>query len=457
MAEGHAGGAWGPDIPLLRDYWLDEPHGPCPGGCGFLLHGLFGLYMADPVPGEPPTELDKVIAHMFEARFTASFALDDLYEFAGDPDTHPNHYKVKAAIQRAPIEIARFGEMVGRFRKGLGPGQGSAMRAMDPVAKKIHALGEAMAPLRNHAAHPGRRRRARPGPQPGGPGQDPAASSGSGVHGIASRAGRTADEEPELEDKVIKSAHLIAMYADCAMHQFPGRFRAALSRATVGDLAASLPDPMSWPDDVSRFKRENPIAPIMLDRVGVKEAPLMSELLRIRNALQVVPAVQAHLNRISLGTAQMPRLWVMVQHRKMACHEQYAALETINFFDLYEKIKRAGLVGNDDNVIGLLNRHEEEIRALRQLVAHWEAGRDFVTEVNEGIGHKRLLLVAALVGEWARINGNEYTERRGLDDIPELDQMNRRLALGRIEHEVSLMREEARSRGAGTPGPACLP
>jgi len=214
-------------------------------------------------------------------------------------------------------------------------------------------------------------------------------------------------------------------------------------------------DPRSWPDDVCEFKRDNPIAAIRFDRVGAREAGIMSELLGIRNALQVVPAAQAHLSRIALGSARMPRLWVLVQHRKLACYEQYAALEIINFFDLYKDIRKAGLVGDDDSVIRLLNRHKAAIHELRLLVAHWEGGRDFVAEVNGGIGHRRLLLVASLVEEWARINGNEYTERCGLGGIPELGQMDRRLALGRIEHEVGIMREEARSRGAGVPKPDC--
>jgi len=426
MAAGHARGAWRQDVPLLHDYWLEEAHGPCHGGCGFLLHGLFGRYMGDPVPSEPPTELDKVIAQMFEARFTASFALDDLYEFAEEPDAYPNHYKVKAAIQRAPIEITKFREMVGRFRGGLGAGNGQAVSVLDPMAQKIYALRDALEPVRDHAAHPD-----------------------SGVYGIASKAKRTSGEEPELEDKVIKSAHMIAMYVDCAMHQFPDCFRHALSRATVGDLGASLPDPISWKDDVSEFKRKNPIAPIRFDRVETGDVPLMSELLGIRNALQVVSVALDHLGWIARGSAKEPRLWVMIQHRKLACYEQYAALETINFFDLYQKIKGAGLVGYDDSVIRLLNRHKRAIRDLRLLVAHWKAGSDFVTEVNRGIGHKRLLLVAALVEEWARCNGNDYTDRVGLDDIPEPSPATRRLALGRIEREVAQVREEARSRMAG--------
>ena len=426
MAARHARDAWRQDVPLLHDYWLDEAHGLCRGGCGFLLHGLFGRYMADPVPDEPPSELDKVIAQMFEARFTASFALDDFYEFAVGPDAYPNHYKAKAAIQRAPIEITRFKEMVGRFRGGLGSKNGQAVSVLDPMAQKIYALGDALEPVRDHAAHPD-----------------------SGVYGIASKAKRTSGEEPELEDKVIKSAHMIAMYADCAMHQFPDCFRRALSRATVGDLGSSLPDPISWKDDVSEFKRKNPIAPIRFDRVGTGNVPLMSELLGIRNALQVVSVAHDLLDLIARGSAKEPRLWVMVQHRKLAYYEQYTALETINFFDLYQKIKEAGLVGYDDNVIKLLNRHEKAIRALRLLVAHWEAGSDFVTEVNRRIGHKRLLLVAALVEEWARCNGNEYTDRVGLDGIPEPDPETRRLALRRIKREVARVREEARSRVAG--------
>jgi len=397
-----------------------------------LLHGFLGLYMSDPAPGGPPTELEKTIAQMFEARFTASFALEDLCEFYAAPDVDLNHYRVKAAIQRAPIEATKFMEMLGRFRGGIGPRRGPPIAALDLLARKIHALERALAPLRNYAAH-----------------------YGSGVHGIASLAGSTGGEEPELEDKAIKVAHLIAMYVDCAAHQFPEQFRGALSRATVGDLATSLPDPGSWPTDVSEFKAENPIAPIRFDRVTAKNAPLMSELLKVRNALQVVPAAHACLCRIAPGPARTNRLWAMVQHRKLACYEQYAALETINFFDLYGRIKAAGLVGEDDSVIRLLRRHEPAIRDLRLLVAHWEAGRDFVTEVNGGIGHKRLLLVAALVEEWARINGNEYIERGGLVDVPELDVMDRRLALGRIEHEVSQMRGEARSCAAGAVESGC--
>lgn len=434
MHAGRGGGAPGPGAPLLRDYWLDEPHGPCAGGCGFMLHGFFGLYMADPVHGGQATELDRVIAQMFEARFTASFVLDDLCEFYAAPDVDLNHYKVKAAAQRMPIELSRFREMINRFRGGLSREQGSAMAPLDPVAKKIFSLEEATKDLRNPAAH-----------------------LGSGLHGIASMAGSTGGAEPELEDKIIKSAHLIAMYVDCAMHQFPGCFRRALSKAAVGDLDAALPDPRFLPDSISAFKRENPIATMRLDRIGDKETPLMSELLKIRNALQVVPAAHVHLCRFSLGSGKMPRLWTLVQHRKLAYYMQYATLETINFFDLYAKIKEAGLVGDDDGIIKLLARHEPEIREMRQLVAHWESGRDFTTAVNAGIGHQRLFLVAALVGEWARLNGNEYTERCGLDRIPWPDQIDRRLALGRIEHEVGIMREEARSRGAGTLGQDCPP
>jgi len=426
--------------PLLRDYWLDEGHGPCAGGCGFELHGALGLYMADPSPGVPPTELDGVISQMFEARFTSSFALEDLCDLYAAPDVDLNHYRVKAAIQRAPIEATRFMEMVSLFRKNLAPEQRPAMASLDSVAKKILELRRAMEDLRGYSAHSGSMGR-----------------PGSGVHGVANMAKRTDGPDPELEDKVIKSAHLISMYADCLRHKFPGCFRSALSKAAVGDLGARLPDPDSWLGGIADFKVANPIAAIVFDRVGAMHAPLMSELLRIRNALLVVPAVEVHLRRIVLESARAPRLWTHIQHRRLAYYEQYAALETINFFDLYGKIKTAGLVEEDDNVIRLLNQNEAGIRALRQLVAHWKAGSDFVTAVNEGIGHKRLLHVAALVGEWARLNGNGYIEKCGLGDVPELDQMNRRLALGRIEHEVGLMREEARSRGAGEPGPDCPP
>jgi len=37
--------------PLMRDYWLAEPHGQCDAGCGFLLYELFELYMDDPPAG----------------------------------------------------------------------------------------------------------------------------------------------------------------------------------------------------------------------------------------------------------------------------------------------------------------------------------------------------------------------------------------------------------------------
>jgi len=393
---------------------------------------MLDLYMDDPTSRARPTELDMAIVQMFEARFTASFVLEDLDRFANEPDDDLNYYRARVITHRMSIELARFRGMANLFVGSLDVSQKRAMSAMAPVAQKIFDLERATKPLRNYAAHPG-----------------------CGVHGIASRAKRTNDDEPELEDKAIKSAHLIAMYVDCVMHKIPGCFRRALSKTFVGDLHVRFPRPGSFPDAIAAFKKANPAASLRFDRIEPKHAGLMSDLLWARNSLQLVTAAYQHISRVKLGSGKMTKPWVRIQRRKLAYYSQHAALETISFFDLYARLKAAGLVDHDDGVIKLLNRHEEKIRKLRQLVAHWEPGRDFTACVISGIGHERLLFVATLVGEWARINGNEYTERRGLGDIPELDQMNRRLALGRIEHEVGRMREEARLRGAGTPGPDC--
>lgn len=420
--------------PLMRDYWLAESHGPCAGGCGFLFHELFELYMDDPPAGGPPTGLETAIAQMFAARLTADFALDDLYEYAARPGEDTNYYKARAAIERAPIEASKFRHIANSFSGSLDPAQKSAMAPLAPVAKKAFALEEAMAPLRNAAAH-----------------------SDMGVHGIIGMAKSTGGEEPELEDKAIKSAHLIGTYVDFAMHQFPACFRHALSKATVGDLRARLSDPGSLPDRIAAFKRANPISPIDFGRVGAKEARTMERLLTIRNALQVVVPAYAHLSRATLGSGRMTRPWLRIQHRKLAYYAQYATLELISFFDLHSGPNRALPVASDDSVARFLRQNETDIRKLRQLAAHWESGRDFAAEVNGGIGYERLILIAALVSEWARINGNEYIERGGLDGVPKPARPNRRLALGRTEHEVGMMRADVRSRMARAAKPGCAP
>jgi len=231
---------------------------------------------------------------MFEARFAADFALDDLYERAARPGEDINYYKARAAIERAPIEAHTFRKMANSFLGNLDPGQKLAMATPAPAAKKVFALERAMAPLHNAAAH-----------------------ADIGVHGITGLAQSTKGEEPELEDKVIKSARLIALYVDFATHRFPACFRHALSKATVGDLRTRLPDSRSLPDQTAAFRRANPILSIDFGRVGAKEAKPTQRLLAIRNALQIVVSAYAHLSRATLGSGHMTRPWIRIQHRKL--------------------------------------------------------------------------------------------------------------------------------------------
>jgi len=408
----------------LWDYWLNEAHGECEGGCASPLHGIYESYMAEPRERSSPTKAEKALVHLFELRVALDFALEDVINLStGTSDE--DHYLAKSGLQYMALEFHKFNKMHDYLMSQLGEGRRAAMAHLMPISERIREISRDMPDLRNDVVHPG-----------------------SGLFGVASLLGSNSHAAGLVpENSYLSCANLVNTFIDGLMHAIPEEFRSALSKLPPNAASMKLYDFRSFPDQVSRYKEQNPVHCIALDSMGDAAIPIASELIRLRWAFQATVEIYRHTNNLQTIPHGMSRLWGELERQRLLLYVRHVVIELYILLDLCDRMHKGGLDLSGDATIGELCKHRGEITRLRTLAARWDAEGEyspFPVEIERGIGHERLLLLASVASEWARINANHY--QKICDDgaqIPDLPDMDRRLDFVEAEREAALYRIRA--------------
>lgn len=408
----------------MWDYWLNEAHGRCDGICASPLHGIYGAYMAEPHDGATPTKAEKAMAHLFELRVALGFALEDVINLStGTSDE--DHYLAKSGLQYMALEFHRFNEMHDYLMSQLGKASRAAVSHLMPISKRVREISAGMPDLRDDVVHPG-----------------------SGLFGVVSLMGSSSREASLVpENAYLSCANLVNTFIDGLMHAIPGEFRSSLSKLPPNAASMRLYNFREFPDQVSDYKRQNPIHCIALDSAGDGAIPIASELIRLRWAFQATGEIYKHTNNLQTIKHGMSRLWCELERQRLLVYVRHMVIELYILLDLCDRMRKAGLDPSSDAIISELCEHRGEITRLRNLAVRWNASGEyspFPVEVERGIGLERLLLLVSVAAEWVRINANHYQER--CDDaaqIPDLPDMDRRLDFVEAEREAALYRVRA--------------
>jgi len=410
----------------LWDYWLNEAHGECDGACESPLHEIYAAYMDKPSREGGLTGVEKALAHLFELRVALDFSLNDVINLTtGTSDE--DHYLAKSGLQYMTLEFHKFNKIYDYLMGQLGESQRASMSHLMPICERVRELSEGMPDLRDDVVHPG-----------------------SGLFGIVSRLDHGSQAPGQVpENSFLVCANLVNAFIDGLMHSMPGEFCSSLSKLPPNAASMRLYDFRKFPDQVADYNRKNPVRCVALDRMGGGGVPIASELIRLRWALRGTVEVYRHTNSLQTVAHGMPKLWVELERQRLLLYVRHMVIELYILLDLCDKMREGGLDPPKDAVIRELCDHRGEITRLRTLAVKWDAVGEyspFPVEIERGIGHGRLLLLASAAAEWVRINANHYQEKCDGDaQIPDLPDMVRRLDFVEAEREAALYRVRARN------------